>query len=247
MNCPPVDGTALDAVEGLMMPQSTPCAVLTLLLMSAGMMLGVAEDSRAQNFSGLNGQELQLKRDSETDLGVMLGGLLNKDAKISGNITKVIVKNDSERQLVVTVSSAQLDNKIVWGELYDQDGKRQPQFLTNSMVVPAGSAPVDLIFNLDERLGKDAKLESAALRLYAANSSKASPGLVRTYPIAKKWQMEIRPENLVTVIAPQPIEEAAELTERVATTVVPSKTLTPQIMRRDAAVLRPQIIMRDHR
>jgi hypothetical protein len=92
---------------------------------------------------------------------------------------------------------------------------------------------------------KDAKLESASLHLYAASSSNSPPGLVRSYSIAKKWQMEIRPENMVTVIAPQPIEEAAELTERAVIMVMPSKTVTPQVMRREGALARPRLMVPD--
>lgn len=228
-----------------MMYQPMKRAVVALMLVSASVVFADARDGRAQNFSGLNGQELQARQDSEADIAVLLGGLFNKGNKIAGNITKVMVKKDSERQLVVSVNSSQLDNKVLWGELHDRDGKRQTQILTTSMVVPSGSTPTDLIFNLDERMPKDAKLESASLHLYAASSSNSPPGLVRSYSIAKKWQMEIRPENMVTVIAPQPIEEAAELTERAVIMVMPSKTVTPQVMRREGALARPRLMVPD--
>lgn len=220
-------------------------SISTLFLMS--MCLALIETSRAQNFSGLNGQELQAKQDSEADIAVLLGGLFNKRNKISGSITKVMVKKDSERQLVLSVNSSQLDNKVLWGELHDGQGNRQTQILTTSVVVPSGTNPTDLIFNLDERLPKETKLESASLHLYAAGSSNSPPGLVRSYTIAKQWQMEIRPENMVTVIAPQPIEEAASLTERPIITVMPAKSITPQVMRKEGALLRPKLMLQDSR
>ncbi len=223
--------------------------VIVLFLMSIGIGIGMAplagEDGHAQNFSGLNGQELQAKQDSEADIAVLLGGLFNKGNKIPGSITKVVVKKDSERQLVLSVSSSQLDNKVLWGELHDRDGKRQAQILTTSMVVSGGTNPTDLIFNLDERMPKETKLESASLHLYVASSPNSPPGLVRSYTIAKQWQMEIRPENMVTIVAPQPIEEAASLTERPIITVMPSKSVTPQVMRREGALPMPRLVLPD--
>jgi hypothetical protein len=143
------------------------------------------------------------------------------------------------------VSASQLDNKVLWGELHDRDGKRQAQILTTSVVVPGGTNPTDLVFNLDERLPKETKLESASLHLYVASSSNSPPGLVRSYTLAKQWQMEIRPENMVTIVAPQPIEEAASLTERPIITVMPAKSMTPQVMRREGALVRPKLMLPD--
>jgi hypothetical protein len=228
-----------------MMYQPMQRFAFALFLMSASLMLADARDGRAQNFSGLNGQELQAKQDSEADIAVLLGGFFNKGNKISGSITKVLVKKDSERQLVLSVSASQLDNKVLWGELHDRDGKRQAQILTTSMVVPAVANPTDLVFNLDERLPKETKLESASLHLYVASSSNSPPGLVRSYTLAKQWQMEIRPENMVTIVAPQPIEEAASLTERPIITVMPAKSMTPQVMRREGALVRPKLMLPD--
>ena len=219
--------------------------LMTLFLMGTSMLLCTSWDGHAQNFSGLNGQELQARKNSEADLGVLLGGLFNKGNKVSGNITRVVVKHDSERQLVLSVSSSELDNKVMWGELQGQDGKRQTQILTTSSVVPSGTTLTDLVFNLDERLPKETQLDSASLQLYVASSSNSPPGLVRSYTIAKKWQMEIRPENMVTILAPQPIEEAAQLTERPVITVMPAKKLTPQVMRREGAVLIPKLMLPD--
>jgi len=213
--------------------------VLTGIILS----LPLEHDGFAQNFSGLNGQELQARRDSEADLGVLLGGLFDKNNKISGTFGKVVVRKDSERQLVLSVSSSQLDQKVLWGELQGSDGKRQTQILTTSVVVPNGSAPIELTFNLDERLSKETKLESAVLYLYAARSSGAPAGLVRSYSIAKKWQMEIRPENMVTIIAPQPIDEAASLTERPVMTAVPSRSLSPHMIMKDRVFVGPRLML----
>lgn len=218
-----------------------------LLLLAVGISAAPAMVGQgyAQNFSGLNGKELQSKSDTEGDLGVLLGGLLNKGSKIPGSITNVQVKRDSERQLVLSVSSTQLDNKILWGEVRDRDGKPQLQILTTSVVVPAGANPAELTFALDERLPKDTKLESMSLHLFAANTANSAPGLVRAYSLGKQWQMDIRPENMVTLVTPQPIEEAAALTERPLLTIMPAKILTPQSMRKAGAVAMPKLMLPD--
>lgn len=215
------------------------------LWIAADLGLLAAQDGLAQNFSGLQGQELQAKQDSEADLAVLLGGLFNKHNKIDGKIAKVVVTKDSERQLVLAVSAEQLENKVLWGEMHDRDGKRQAQILTASVVVAAGVPVTELIFNLDERLPKETLLESASVHLFAAGSSNSPPGLVHSYNVAKKWQMEIKPENMVTVIAPQPIEEAASLTERLGIAVIPSKKLTPLMMKKDQALVRPRLMLPD--
>ncbi len=218
-------------------------STMRMVLMGILLSMPFEYEGFAQNFSGLNGQELQARRDSESDLGVLLGGLFDKNNKISGTFGKVVVKKDSERQLVLSVSSSQLDQKVLWGEVQGSDGKRQAQILTTSVIVPNGSSPIDLTFNLDEQLPKETKLESAVLYLYAARSSGAPAGLVRTYALAKKWQMEIRPENMVTIVVPQPIEEAAALTERPILTAVPSRSLSPHMIMKDRVLVGPRLML----
>jgi hypothetical protein len=211
----------------------------------------VVRDSLAQNFSGLQGQELQARQDSEADLAVLLGGLFNKDNKIDGTITRVIVTKDSERQLVLAVSAERLENKVLWGELRDQDGKRQAQILTapvtvtQLVTVAAGTFPTELVFNLDEQLPKETVLESASVHLFAAGSAGSPPGLVRSYPVSKKWQMQIKQENLVTVISPQPIEEAASLTERLGIVAIPARKFTPLMMQKERSLVKPRILTPD--
>jgi hypothetical protein len=202
-------------------------------------------DSLAQNFSGLQGQELQARQDSEAALAVLLGGLFNKDNKIDGTITRVIVTKDSERQLVLAVSAERLENKVLWGELHDRNDKRQTQILTTSVVVAAGTSVTELVFNLDEQLPKETVLESASVHLFAAGSAGSPPGLVRSYPVSKKWQMQIKQENLVTVISPQPIEEAASLTERLGIVAIPARKFTPLMMQKEPSLVKPRILTPD--
>ncbi len=216
-------------------------AMLFLLLVS---WLGVALDDEvlAQSFSGLNGKELQSRINSEAEMVALLGEPGNK-VNMLGNISEVAVKTDSEHHLVLSVSSVQLDQKVLSGKLHGTDGKHQAQILVMPVVIPPGSTPTELTFSLDERLPKETRLESAVLHLFVADSSSTPPSLVRSYIIAKKWQMEILPENMVTFIAPQPIEEATSLTERPIITAVPPKSLTPHAVIKEGVLARPRVVV----
>jgi hypothetical protein len=181
---------------------------LLSLMLFCGVM--AERDAVAQNFSGLQGRELERERDHESAVGSLVDKALgNKNAQ--GNIHKVIVTGDAERRLVLTVRYSQLDGKVLWGELQDRDNKPQAQILTNSVVIKKGTTQAELVFRLDERLPQETALESGLLKLYVAKDLRSGASATLTYKIAKRWQMEIKPENQVIVITPQPIEEAARL------------------------------------
>lgn len=200
------------------------CVVSSYISFLLGVVLlcGIAAEREvaAQNFSGLQGQELKLVRDRDTVIEGLLDRALKKQ---SGSIDKVVVVDDAERRLVLSVRYAQLDGKVLWGELTDREKKPQPQIQTNSAVLKGGSNQVELVFKLDERLPREAMLESAVLKLYIAKDLRSSPSTTITYGITKHWQMEIRPENLVVVITPQPIEEAARLLGQPPSTGIPGR------------------------
>jgi hypothetical protein len=182
--------------------------VLVGLLVFSG--VGAETDVAAENFSGLQGRELELTRDRDSAVGSLVDKALG-NSNTQGNIQRVIVTADAERRLVVTVRYAQLDGKVLWGELQDREKQPQPQIVTNSVVLKNGTTQVELVFRLDERLPPQTVLESALLKLYIAKDLRSAASATLTYKIAKRWQMEIRPENQIIVITPQPIEEAARL------------------------------------
>jgi hypothetical protein len=184
----------------------------TIVLLGIVFAMDIANTSplAAQNFSGLEGRELELVRDRESAVGSLLGGVLS-NKNIGGNIHKVVVANDAERRLVLTVRYSQLDGMVLWGELQDRDKKPQSQIMTNSVVLKGGANQVELVFKLDERLPQETMLESALVKLYIAKDLRSGASANMTYGLTKRWQMEIRPENLVVVITPEPIGNAARL------------------------------------
>jgi hypothetical protein len=173
-------------------------------------LVGGQRDAAAQNFSGLQGRELEFTRDRDSAVGSLVDKALG-NSNTQGNIQRVIVTADAERRLVVTVRYAQLDGKVLWGELQDREKQPQPQIVTNSVVLKKGTTQVELVFRLDERLPPQTVLESGLLKLYIAKDLRSAASATLTYKIAKRWQMEIRPENQIIVITPQPIEEATRL------------------------------------
>lgn len=195
----------LPNLSSIMFGQTRLTVVLVFCMALAG--ASFLRGAHAQNFSNLQGKELTLVSGGDllaTGLGRLFGG------KIDGRIERVMVTDDRERRLVVKISYSGLDGTKLTAEV--QGSAKQPQRQIHSAPLNLASGPseVELSFDLDNALPEGTTLESAFLTLSISKGNRA-PGLVQTYSLPKRWQMAIRPENVVIRITPHAEGDAAGL------------------------------------
>lgn len=177
----------------------TLCLILLCSLFFSG--------TRAQNFSNLQGKQLTLVNGEDivtAGLSRLFGG------KIDGRIERVTVTDDRERRLAIKVAYSGLAEMRIVGEVQSSDKRTQRQVKSNALSLSNGPAEVELVFDLDSRLPEGTALESAFLTL-SVNKIGKTAGLIKVYALPKRWQMAIRPENLVIQVKPRAEGSAASL------------------------------------
>jgi len=212
-------------------------AFLAALWLAVCSPAGVAD---ARNFSGLEGKALTPSNELEAGLESLLRTALSHDKDLKGEIEKVLVVDDSERELVLRVNLSGFEGRKIWGELQGADKKKQDQFLTEPASIDAGTKQVELKFKLSKNLPEGTQLESTHLRLCIARPDRSAPSRVYAYLLGKKWQIEVLPENVVVKVTPVPIGEAAKLPKQKTAILPPPKTYRLKVPA--AALIKPAVL-----
>lgn len=168
--------------------------------------------------SDLEGKELVAAGDAQADARAILGALLLKD---SASLDKVVVKEDGDLRLVVTVTGANLGGKRLVGRTWGSDRAPQREVGCDPVTVDAGATEADLIFALDPSLPEGTTVDSPYLHLMVMRSGLPVPEKERTFALGKRWQVPVSPENVVTRIVLRPEGAAARLRETQVQIVMP--------------------------
>ncbi len=178
--------------------------------------------ANSQNYSGLQGKELSRVDDVgtlvETGLGRIFGG-----EKISGNITKLTVLEDSERRLAVAMQYTELTGASLKGEILDSQRRVQREITFAAEGTLGQTQPMRLVFSLSDALPKGSEVRSAFLKLSVSKAAGKSPGLVCLYALAKNWKIELDPQNVVLTLSMDPLNTAAQLRQNQPIIVIPSQ------------------------
>jgi hypothetical protein len=169
----------------------------------------------AQNFSGLQGKALTPAGDLGSGVQSVLGGLLGT----AGTLDAVVVTDDREQRLVVSVDYKDWPGRQIQGELRDRDRKSQPWFGLPTAALAAGAGQVELVFAMGPDAPKGTALESAHLRLRVLRPGLPLPEIERSFVLRKKWQMAVDPASVVVRVVPRPEGAAAELREQEKTKI----------------------------
>lgn len=175
----------------------------------------------AASFSGLENKELVTVHDVETEVGALLGHYLGDGKELKGRIQKVLVVEDTERKLVVKVFYEGFVGGKLWGQVRDRDNKLQNEISGSPLILNDSDGYVQLIFTLDDRLPEGTQVESAFLRLNVGHRDKSTPGVMQSFQLPKRWQVDILPQNRVVKIVPQAIGTARKLQEKTPKIVLP--------------------------
>lgn len=159
-----------------------------------------------QDFSGLKDQELHPQRG-----GGSLADLLVRD---KGSIDKAVVSDDRERRLVVTITYRGLGGREVGGVALGADGRPVPQIHSAPVKLLVADGQADIPFVLADDAPQDLKLETTAIVLEISRKSPLLPPVSIAYPVRKRWQARIAPENVVIEMTAVPVGAAAALTEQ---------------------------------
>jgi len=186
-------------------------------LATAGLVAGLVCQQRAaltaqDNFSGLYGKLLPAVTDTAAFLEESANRLFGAGTNLTGQIESVTVIEDGERRLAITVKYSGFAGARLWGDVRGAD--RNPQAAvpaTAPVTLAAGTAQVDLTFDLAQGLPEDTAFSSDVLRLSVRRADRSAAGVIRTFQLAKRWQQAIAPANVRVRVAASPIGAAARL------------------------------------
>ena len=179
----------------------------------------------------LTGLELQRQGDINDAAQGLLSAVMGGDGP-ELKIHRVLVLEDSERRLVLRVTTENAAHASIYGRVRNHQAQFQEQVVGYRYQVAPTSNEVDVSFQLADDVAQGASLESASLVLYLvrAGGSFARPNVVRTYLLPKRWESTIRPDNVVVPVYFQPVGEVAQGTTPPAhayTTPAPGPVMMP--------------------
>lgn len=207
-------------------------------LLAAALILGLAAGGplhlcHAQEPRSLAGQELQPKSEDPRSLfgEILLGG--------GGKVEKVVVREDSERKLAVSIQVSKLNGRQIVGELLGSDRRKQKQFRSAPTTVGADATQAELVFEPDETVPENTPVDSVYLRLRVQRADLPVPELDRTYRLNKRWLLSIPPERQVVRITPRAVGTATQLKEQQIIVRPPVQVLQVQEVKPPVAIARP--------
>jgi hypothetical protein len=123
------------------------------------------------------------------------------------------------------------------------DRRTQREVRVAPVKLGPGEGTATLVFELATDLAEATKLESASVRLSVMRDN-GLPLLVRTFALPKRWQVAIRPENVVFNVTAAPIGKAADLRPEDPHLVLPPRIRTLPRTLVSPDVVSPSVTMR---
>ncbi len=173
--------------------------------------------SNAQNFSGLQGKELNKIDDASLAL-LSLGA-----KKLNGKIEIVTVTYDSEKTLKLDIIHSSLENNYISFSIIDATRKRISQISSVKYTQIGADKLIQVEFVLDENLAEGTTIESTYLQIDVKKSKSNFLPTSILYSLDKKWKTEINAENLIIPIKLEPIGSAKKLRANNRVLVIPYK------------------------
>lgn len=163
----------------------------------------------------LAGTTLQPIDDGEALVGSLIDMLTGGSRDIKPAFERVVVSEDGDRRVAVTVTYSGLANLRLEGDVHGVDRRRPPQIQARPVALTAASGEATLVFELPAALAEGATFESAYLRLTAVDPARSlGRVLSRVYSLPKKWLATPDASSTVVKVTPQPIGTAARLGAR---------------------------------
>lgn len=179
------------------------CFLTTLILISTAV-----NSSYSQNISGLEGKSLTKIDDIAAGLVSLIGS-----GGLEGKIISVNVTADGEKILKINVDYQGFPTAYLHAKVLAPDKTSQDDIKEAGMDLTGKASPLELQLNLKENVPEGFELESAFLQLRVSKSKTAVGGLLFLYALNKKWQKEIRAENILLHAALQPVGITSQLKE----------------------------------
>lgn len=165
---------------------------------------------RAQDFSGLEGKDLTRVEDLELAASNGMLALLGVGKPLkNGRIDRVSVREDRERRLVIVVALSGFPNGGIQATVLDQT-KHAQRWLNNPKVTfDSATGQAEITVELSGQAPEGTAFESTYLKL-GINKRNSSVGKEFMFLLPKKWQLAVRPENIVVNVRPVPIGRATQ-------------------------------------
>ncbi len=193
--------------------------------MAGAVALSTALPAMAAPAAGpLQGKTLGTARELQSGLESLAGGLLA--GSLAGEVTRVVVVEDSPRRLVVAVSVQGFDGGRLWGEVLESARTRQAGVTTPTPVtIGATSGDLELVFEAtDPALART----SPYLRINVSAPNRSTAGYRRTFELGKAWSpAEAAGSGFLVTITPRPVGRTAELGPRPSVVVPTGRVVSP--------------------
>ncbi len=164
----------------------------------------------AQDFSGLEGKDLTRVDDLDIVASNGVLSLLGPGRGLNNaKIDRVQVREDRERRLVVIVSYSGLPRGGLQATVLDQTKRPQRYLDAPKVNIDSSTNQVEITVNMDSHAPEGTSLESTYLKL-SYNKQGKSVGKEFQFLLPKRWQLAIRPENMIVLVRPAPIGRARD-------------------------------------
>jgi len=171
----------------------------------------VFHTSLAAQTGTLRGRELQPADGVGSLLESLIGSATGGGAPSGGGIQKVIVSDDTDQAITLTVSYAGLDGRRLSGEIVGDRRRTLREFRPATADLAAGSSQAELTFTFADGVPEGATIDAAYVRLTVARPDRPFPEATRTFRLPKRFRSGIRAENVVVRLVAKPIGTAAGL------------------------------------
>ena len=175
-----------------------------------------------QNHSGLKNKRLRLLNiDNRQTFEAVQGGLPSDEslpvwkpnvingANKGASIDSVIVLDDAPQHLILLVYFSGINKASIQANATSDKSKIVPLFNSGAVSVTDGQSPVEI--TLKAKMPENAEILSKQLSIEIIEGVRAVPNKNYTFGLNKKWNTQIKAENLNQLVALEPVGKAASL------------------------------------
>ena len=164
------------------------------------------------NFSGLQGKQLQAVTDPAAYLEESANRVFGAGTHLTGQIDAVTVTDDGERRLTIRIGYSGFSGAQLWGEVRGADRNPQAEVpATAPVTLGPGPSQIDLTFDLAGGLPNDPRSHRRSCAFRSNSQDKSRAGVIRTFQLGKRWQQTVEPQNVVVRVTASPVGAAAHL------------------------------------
>ncbi len=185
-----------------------------------------------QNHSGLKNRKLRLISTDNRQLFEQVQGSLPSDEKLpdwpprgvastnQGRLDSVVVLDDAAQSLTVLVYFTGIAKAIIQASASSDKPQSVPNFASPALSIQQGQSPVELI--LTAKMPENVEIQSKQLSVEIMDPQRITPNKAYVFSLPKRWNSQIKAENLQQTVKLDPVGSAVSLWQMSATAQLPN-------------------------